>query len=343
MIAITGGGTGGHLAIARCLMQSANKMGLECIYIGSENGQDRLWFEYEEGFKQKYFLSSQGVVNKKGLAKFHSFMHILKLALDIKKILRIQNIQAVFSVGGYSSAPAAFAALMDNIPLLIHEQNSKIGSLNKLLKPFSKAFFTAFKGQITTTNTFFCPYPVNEFFFTKRRIRKELKNIIFLGGSQGARFINDLAINNALYFKEKKINIIHQCGSNDYQRCKKAYEKLNIEVELFDFDKDVIEKIVKADLAIARSGASSLFELSANNLPCIFIPYPYAAKNHQYYNALYLKELNLCEIFTQDSKQDFIKIIKNFNLQAISLALNEIQQENGSDFMLNKAKELKII
>ncbi|MCR6574941.1 undecaprenyldiphospho-muramoylpentapeptide beta-N-acetylglucosaminyltransferase [Campylobacter insulaenigrae] len=343
MIAITGGGTGGHLAIAKCLMQSAKKQKIECIYIGSENGQDRFWFEQEEGFKQKYFLSSQGVVNKKGLAKIYSFIHIVKLALSVKKILKDQKVKAVFSVGGYSSAPAAFASLMNNIPLLIHEQNSKLGSLNSLLKPFSKAFFTAFKDQIDKTNTFFCPYPINEIFIQKARVRTKLKNIIFLGGSQGAKFINDLAINNALYFKQNGINIIHQCGKNDYQRCKKAYDDLKIDVELFDFDKNLIERIIKADLAVARSGASSLFELSANGLPCVFIPYPYAAKNHQYYNALYLKELNLCEIFTQDSKQDFIEIIKNFNLQTKSLALNEIEQENGADFMLHKAKELGFI
>ncbi|MBF7046262.1 undecaprenyldiphospho-muramoylpentapeptide beta-N-acetylglucosaminyltransferase [Campylobacter volucris] len=343
MIAITGGGTGGHLAIARCLMQSAKEQGIECIYIGSENGQDKLWFEQELTFKQRYFLSSSGVVNKKGLSKISSFVHIIKLALNVKKILKEHEIKAVFSVGGYSSAPASFAALMSNIPLFIHEQNSKMGSLNSLLKPFSKAFFTAFKDQIKSSNTFFCPYPTNELFIQKARTRKELKTIIFLGGSQGAKFINDLALKYALYFQKEHINIIHQCGKNDYLRCKKAYEDMKIKVDLFDFDKNLIEKITKADLAVSRSGASSLFELSANKLPCVFIPYPYAAKNHQYHNAMYLKEQNLCEIFSQDCDEDFIDIIKKLSLEQISLNLGKLEQENGADFMLYKAKELGII
>ncbi|MBF7069214.1 undecaprenyldiphospho-muramoylpentapeptide beta-N-acetylglucosaminyltransferase [Campylobacter volucris] len=343
MIAITGGGTGGHLAIARCLMQSAKEQGIECIYIGSENGQDKLWFEQELTFKQRYFLSSSGVVNKKGLSKISSFVHIIKLALNVKKILKEHEIKAVFSVGGYSSAPASFAALMSNISLFIHEQNSKIGSLNSLLKPFSKAFFTAFKDQIKSSNTFFCPYPVNELFIQKARTRKELQTIIFLGGSQGAKFINDLALKYALYFQKEHINIIHQCGKNDYLRCKKAYEDMKIKVDLFDFDKNLIEKITKADLAVSRSGASSLFELSANKLPCVFIPYPYAAKNHQYHNAMYLKEQNLCEIFSQDCDEDFIDIIKKLSLEQISLNLGKLEQENGADFMLYKAKELGII
>lgn len=343
MIAITGGGTGGHLAIARCLMQSAKKQGIECIYIGSENGQDKLWFEQELAFKQRYFLSSSGVVNKKGLSKIGSFVHIIKLASNVKKILKEHEIKAVFSVGGYSSAPASFAALMSNIPLFIHEQNSKMGSLNSLLKPFSKAFFTAFKDQIKSSNTFFCPYPTNELFIQKARTRKELKTIIFLGGSQGAKFINDLALKYALYFQKEHINIIHQCGKNDYLRCKKAYEDMKIKVDLFDFDKNLIEKITKADLAVSRSGASTLFELSANKLPCVFIPYPYAAKNHQYHNAMYLKEQNLCEIFSQDCDEDFIGIIKKLSLEQISLNLGKLEQENGADFMLYKAKELGII
>lgn len=343
MIAITGGGTGGHLAIARCIAQSARKQGIECIYIGSQNGQDKAWFENDTLFSQKYFLNSSGVVNKKGFAKINALFCILKLATNAKNILKKHEIKLVFSVGGYSSAPASFGAILANIPLFIHEQNSKIGSLNSLLRPFCKAFFTAFKDQLNKKNTFYCPYPINEIFLKNARIRKELKNIIFLGGSGGASFINDLAIEHALYFKQHNIHIIHQCGKNDYEKCKLAYKNLNIEVELFDFDKNIIEKIKKADLAISRSGASFLFELSANALPSIFIPYPYAAKNHQYFNALYLKEQNLCQILTQDQKSDFLTILHNFPIEQISTNLYNSSQTSGSDSMLLKAKEMSYI
>lgn len=84
------------------------------------------------------------------------------------------------------------------MPLFIHEQNSKSGSLNKLLKPFAKQFYSAFEKEIV-------PYPVADKFFEKARIRKELKNIIFLGGSQGAKFINDLALNLAPELQKKAL------------------------------------------------------------------------------------------------------------------------------------------
>lgn len=334
-IALTGGGTGGHLNIVRCLLESAVKKNLECIYIGSQNGQDRAWFENENSFKEKFFLSSRGVVNQNALQKISSLLHIIKLSKQAQELLIAHKVQAVFSVGGYSAAAGAFAALRAKIPLFIHEQNSKSGNLNTLLKPFAKAFFSAFENEFT-------PYPVSDKFFDKARERKQLKNIIFLGGSQGAQFINDLALNLAVKLTQEGINIIHQCGKKDLEKCQKAYENLNIKAELFDFSPHLEEKMAKADLGISRAGASTLFELCANALPCIFIPYPYAAKNHQFYNAQFLHRQNLCEIFTQEQAKSeaIFQAIINFQIQEKSKALSQIAQKNGADILLEKALNL---
>ena len=332
-IAITGGGTGGHLSIARALALSAKKLGIDCIYIGSTSGQDMAWFEKEDFFSHKYFLESKGVVNQRGFKKIISFLKILKLSIKARKILNEHKIKDVFSVGGYSSAPASFAALFSNKNLFIHEQNSKKGFLNSLLKPFCKIFFSSFEKE-------FCPYPVEDIFFDKARTRLKLESIIFLGGSQGAKFINDLALKLAKSLDERGIKIIHQCGKKDYQRCKKEYESLAIKVDLFDFDKNIHEKIQKADLAIARAGAGTLFELCANNLPSIFIPYPHASKNHQYFNAKFLEDKKLCQLFTQDELKDEKKILTSIfsiNLELISDSLKEIISKNGSDFIIKKA------
>lgn len=158
-IAITGGGTGGHLKIAKVIKGELNKREIKPIYIGSTSGADKEWFEKDNGFSKKYFLTSSGVVNKKGLNKINSLINIFKLSLQAKKILKENNIKAVFSVGGYSAAPASFASIFSNIPLFIHEQNANIGSLNKLLKPFSKRFFSTF--------LYNDPYPVEDIFFEK--------------------------------------------------------------------------------------------------------------------------------------------------------------------------------
>ena len=329
MIAITGGGTGGHLKIAKVIKNELNKRGIKPIYIGSTTGQDREWFEKDEGFSKKFFLSSSGVVNKKGFNKIQSIKNIVNLSFEARKILKENNIKAVFSVGGFSAAPASFAALYNNTPLYIHEQNAHIGSLNKLLKPFSKKFFNTF--------LYNDPYPVDEIFFEKARVREKVKTIIFLGGSQGASFINDLALKLAPKLKEKNINIIHQCGKRDYEKVKNFYEKNKIKADFFDFDKNLVEKIKKADLAISRAGASTLFELTANQLPAIYIPYPFAAKDHQYYNAKFLEKKNASFVYRQNevTLEKILKIIE-INLKNYSQNLAKINQKNGAKIIVDK-------
>jgi UDP-N-acetylglucosamine--N-acetylmuramyl-(pentapeptide) pyrophosphoryl-undecaprenol N-acetylglucosamine transferase len=329
-IAITGGGTGGHLKIAKVIKEELNKKGLKPIYIGSTSGADMEWFKKDNGFSKTYFLNSKGVVNQKGLNKLNSLKNIFKLSLTAKEILKQNKIDAVFSVGGYSAAPASFAAILKNIPLFIHEQNAHIGTLNKILKPFSKRFFSTFLNND--------PYPVENIFFEKARVRKKLKTIIFLGGSQGAVAINDLAIKLAPVLKEKNISIIHQTGKRDYERVKKFYTQNKIKAEVFDFSKDLVKKIEISDFAISRAGASTLFELAANQIPTLFIPYPFAAGDHQYYNAKFLADKNAAFVIRQNkiTPKKVLDIIFNTNLETISKNLAKINQKEGAKFIVEE-------
>ncbi|AQW84327.1 N-acetylglucosaminyl transferase [Campylobacter pinnipediorum subsp. pinnipediorum] len=331
MIAITGGGTGGHLAIARSFCNQLKKQNKQAIFIGSTNGQDKMWFENDKNFDQKYFLQSSGVVNKKGLNKLKSFLNIIKLSFECKKIFKQNNIKAVISVGGYSAAPASLAAILSNIPLFIHEQNAIVGKLNYILRPFANKFYSSYEKQPFA-------YPVSDKFFKAQRIRSDIKTILFLGGSQGAKAINELAIKIAPTLKEKNINIIHQCGKDSLQALQTEYKELGFtdeNLELFDFCNNIEEKMQKADLAITRSGASSLWELIANALPCIFIPFPYAAKNHQYHNAKFLQEKNLAKISTQiknsANDKEILKMIEEYDIKNTSELLSNLTHQDNTD------------
>lgn len=338
-IAITGGGTGGHLVIAKALQEELNKRGLKPIYIGSTQGQDKKWFEKEKGFEKVYFLESSGVVNKKGIKKFLVLFNILKMAFTCKKILKDNHIDAVFCVGGYSAAPASFASFLTHIPLYIHEQNAVLGSLNKLLKPFAKEFFSSYEQTSKIKD-----YPVRESFFQKSRIRTELKTIIFLGGSQGARAINNLALECAPILLEQGFHVIHQTGTSEFEKIKSFYQENNLKVECFDFSTDLLAKISEADFAISRAGASTLWELCANNLPTLFIPYPYAAKNHQYFNAKALSDKNIA--FLKNEKevnpQYLLSLLKTIDLKNISQLLqNSIHPQGMSKIVDIILKELQ--
>ena len=325
-IVITGGGTGGHLTIAKAIKEELNQRGIKPIFIGSANGQDRSWFEDDEGFSQKYFFNTGGVVNKGALGKVKSLLNILGYAYKCKSIFKKEKIDAVFSVGGYSAAPASIASVVFKKPLYIHEQNAVVGKLNSLLKPYAKAIFSSYFDDSPLKD-----YPIRDVFFQNARIRDSIKTIIFLGGSQGATAINNFAKEVAPILKQKGIKVIHQSGKRDFESLKEFYASINFKVDLFDFSKNLDEKIKQADFAISRSGASTMWELSASLIPALFIPYPYAAADHQYHNAKFLKENGLCFLKRENELDNSImKEILQSDISKMSYGLNHTIKQGGA-------------
>ena len=334
MIAITGGGTGGHLAIAKAFANELNSRGIKAIFIGSSSGQDKMWFENSDIFEATYFLNSSGVVNKRGFGRLKSLINILNLAFKCKKIFKFHKVSSVISVGGYSAAPAAFGAIICGKKLYIHEQNAVIGRLNLILKPFAREFFSSY----------FEPkfdYPVDEKFFKISKIRKNLNTILFLGNSQGANFINNLALSLAKDLDKNGIKIIHQCGQKDYEIIVEKYKELNIKAEVFAFSKDIDLFMSRADFCISRAGASTIWELCAASLPTLFIPFPYAANNHQFYNAKFLNDQNAAMVLKEDEidSKNLLNIIYNINLEDISQKLINLLNKNGSKVIIDRILE----
>ena len=329
-LCITGGGTGGHLMIAEALVEACANNGHEAIFIGSTTGQDRKYFEKNSTFSHVYFLQTTGVVNQRGLGKVKALWLILRAFFASRAILKKHHIVATYSVGGFSAAPASFASLSRFIPLFIHEQNAVYGRLNTILKPFAKRFISAYDEASPIKG-----YPVKEIFFKNARLRDEIKCVIFLGGSQGAKAINDLALSVAKELKVKGIKIIHQAGERDYERVKSAYAELGVEVELYGFTKEMPSLMQRADLAISRSGASTLWELCANALPTFFIPFPYAASDHQYYNAKFIVDNNLgwCQREGEDLMETLLLILPQ-NLLDKSKALMEYSSKDVAKKMI---------
>ena len=332
MIAITGGGTGGHLSIARALGAELKNRGIKAIFIGSTHGQDRAWFENSDLFEKAYFLQSSGVVNKKGLAKLNSLLNIFKLAFLSLKIFKTHGVTKVISVGGYSSAPASFGAILGRKELFIHEQNALTGKLNKLLKPFAKKFYSSYEKPKFD-------YPVNSVFFDTARVRESVKTIIFLGGSQGASFINSLATELAPKLVNLRYEMIHQCGEKEFEKISQIYKEQNLrdKITLVGFCANLHELVAKADLCVGRSGASTLWELCANGIPAIFIPFPYAAGDHQFYNAKFLQEQGLCAIVRQNEadEEKILNLIQNYAVKQISENLRHTIDKNGAKTIID--------
>jgi len=343
-IVMTGGGTGGHLAIIRAvneaiiLRQTQEPLAepVEVIYVGSTKGQDKQWFEKDTTFKEKYFFKTRGVVNQGTIGKIKSLYMMVKAMFYSIKILKKHQASVVFSVGGFSAAPMAFAAKLTGTPLVIHEQNAALGSLNKLLKPYATHFISSYLEESPIQ-----AYPIKEVFFNNAHLRTKVDTIIFLGGSQGARAINTLALEMAPTLKEKGIKIIHQAGVNHIEEVKKAYISLDVKAEVFGFTTKLAEYMNESDFAIARSGASTLWELSASAIPTLYIPYPYAAKDHQYYNAQFLVEKNLAWM-VREGEISIPKVLTLLeeDITKVSQGLMHIVEKNGSQKIADILKTL---
>ena len=331
-IVVTGGGTGGHLSVANSLIYEFHSRGYEVIFVGSTKGADKSWFEKESKLTKAYFLDTKGVVNQGKLGKIKSLFMILKAMIKVLNIYKVHNVSKVISVGGFSAAPASFASIFSKVDFYIHEQNSVMGKLNQITSKFAKEVFSSYDKTSPIKD-----YPINQEFFKYQRVRKEIKTIIFLGGSQGAVAINNFALKIAPLLKAKNINIIHQAGKNDYIRVKEQYEELQIDVEVFDFTTNILDYMNKADFAISRSGASTLWELSALGLPTLYVPYPYAAANHQYYNAKFLLDDNMCLLKTQkELNENIIEDILNLDISSISNKLINSIKKDGVKLIVDE-------
>ena len=325
-IVITGGGTGGHLSIARAVKEELNKRGIKPIFIGSANGQDRAWFGEDEGFSEKRFYDIRSVVDKGPVGKLKSMGKIFKAAWYAKHLMKEQGVDTVFSVGGYAAAPATLAAIWQRKRFYIHEQNAVMGRLNALFARKADAIFSPYLEDSPVKD-----YPVSDIFFQNARVRTKIEKVIFLGGSQGAGAINDFAATIAPALHAKGIGIIHQSGEKEFDKMQAFYAAEGIPVDLFSFHKKLHEKISEADFAICRAGASTLWELAASQLPALYVPYPYASGDHQYFNAKYLADRDLSLVVRQDDLHpDLLEEILRADIGKMSEGLRGILAPDGA-------------
>lgn len=287
---IAAGGTGGHLFPGIALAQWAQAKGWSVEFIGSERGLEKEIIE-RYGFPH----GSLSVGRLKGeniFSKLKTCVGLPASFFEAVKILKAKSPDVVFGIGGYSSGPMVVAAMFLNIPRLILEPNSIPGLTNKLLGIFANKICLMFpeterffsKNKVAVTGT-----PVREEIAKLVRDKSEKFTVAVIGGSQGAHTLNQAMV-SALPKLEAKggLHIIHQTGAKDYEEILKHYQSLhlkNITFEVKAFIQDMVSLYKKVDLVVSRSGASTLAELMEAKIPSLLVPYPFAADDHQRWNA----------------------------------------------------------
>lgn len=297
-IVISGGGTGGHIYPALALIREIQKKHKNCsfLYIGTEKGLESTLVPRENipfksihitGFKRKISFD-----NVKTVARF------IKGVSESKKMLKEFNADVVIGTGGYVCGPVVYAAAKLGIPTIIHEQNSVPGLTNKFLSRYStkiavcfeeaKAFFPADKTVLTGN-----PRASEVLSYSGKKgletvgLDSTKPVVLVVGGSRGAKAINEAILKMMSEIGEKPYQLLYVTGDVHYE---KIQEEMGLignpsNVVVKSFVHNMPEVLAGVDLVVARSGATTLAELTALGVPSILIPSPYVTNNHQEKNA----------------------------------------------------------
>ncbi|WP_268801640.1 undecaprenyldiphospho-muramoylpentapeptide beta-N-acetylglucosaminyltransferase [Piscirickettsia litoralis] len=221
-------------------------------------------------------------------------------------------------MGGFAAGPGGLAAWLRRVPLLIHEQNSIPGVTNKILARFSKRSLTGFPDVLTKQGAVYVGNPIRreivEIASPEKRYgeRHGRLNILVVGGSLGARTLNEVLPKALLGLKEQVI-VHHQTGKDNVAAVQNAYDEANINAKVQPFIKDMADAYRWADLVICRSGALTVAEITAAGVAALFIPFPYAVDDHQRKNAESLVESGAARMVLESelSVQGLFDILSN--------------------------------
>ena len=291
----------------------------------------------------KFFALSISGIRNKGLLKLISLpFKVIISTIQAIKSLKVSKTKLLIVMGGYVSLPAAFAAKILNIKLIVHEQNSIPGLTNKILSYISDQNFAAFPNSLRKSKIIGNPIrkEIEQVKNPKERFlnRKGALRILVFGGSLGAKAFNQLLPSIFKIINDKnKLSITHQSGENMFDLLKESYKGACFKVEIKKYIFDMEKKYNWADIVIARSGALTVSELIASGTASILIPYPSAVDDHQYFNAKILEDAGAAEIIREkDLEKKLIDILakidrkkcKNMALKAKKLhnynACNEV-------------------
>ncbi|MBR2525928.1 undecaprenyldiphospho-muramoylpentapeptide beta-N-acetylglucosaminyltransferase [bacterium] len=354
---ITGGGTGGHIypaiAVAEALRKEESTK--DIYYIGNPDNM-----EYQIVKKARFkFLP----IKVTGMPRKVSFSFIkwgiqLELA-NWKALYYLWRFKpdAILGTGGYVSAPALFASNIVKTPYMIHDCDAQPGIVSKFVAPMAKAVSVAFEDSvknIKNDNIYVNGNPIRETFstLTKEDARKILKienktTICIMGGSQGAKSIDDAAIGCLKQIFDKyDVQIIFQTGAKHYDytlsKLKEIYPdyELNKNLIVRPFFDNMVEVLKSTDIAVSRAGSLSLSEICACSIASILVPYPYAAADHQRKNAKSLLNKNACLYLEDDETNSENLFAKIDELLSNTEKLSTIQQNAGNLAKLDATKNI---
>lgn len=289
-IILTTGGTGGHIFPALAVAEVLAQKGADLLFMGATYGQ-------EADLAAKAGLPFIGLPSRGFLGRGWRAAPATwdLIAATFKAIGKVKEFApcAVAAFGGYASFAPALAAIILRIPLLLHEQNAIAGASNRLLSRMA----TTICASLPETKGFKKPFVItgNPVRVGMQKVNESLgaagRHLLILGGSQGAHALNDYICKILPELRQAGIELRHQTGRKDYESIRQAYQDAGYDPNCVSpFIDDMATAYSWADLALCRSGASTVAELAIAGLPAILVPFPAAIHDHQTMNARVLAD-----------------------------------------------------
>ncbi|MCT7951474.1 undecaprenyldiphospho-muramoylpentapeptide beta-N-acetylglucosaminyltransferase [Ancylothrix sp. C2] len=279
---IAASGTGGHLFPALAVAEQLQDCEIQWLGV-----PDRLETQL---VPKQYPLHSVPVegFQTKGLGTVKVFAKLVSSVFTVRRLLKKGKFDGVFTTGGYIAAPAILAARSLGLPAILHDSNALPGKVTRWFSNFCTVValgFEAASAYLPRVKTLYVGTPVRKQFLSVQKLNLPVPDnvplIVVTGGSQGAVALNKLVRECAPAWFEQGAWIVHQTGENDPDAQSLQHPQY-ISLPLYDNMAGLFER---ADLAISRAGAGTLTELAATATPAILIPYPFAAEDHQAFNA----------------------------------------------------------
>lgn len=310
-IVIAAGGTGGHIFPAEALAEALMNRGERVVLF-----TDPRFAKFKSGVFTRVETHTVRA-GRPGPGVLRKILAVANVAIGtVQAMMKLHELKpkAAVGFGGYPSFPTMLAAIKLRIPTVIHEQNAVLGRANRMLAPRVTRIATSFHHTLMIEpedepRIVLCGNPVRSGVRAVRDIPYATlapggtMQILVTGGSQGAAVFSQIvpaAIAALPAAVRSRIRIDQQCREADIEVTRAAYEQLGVSAQVSPFFTDIPARLAAAHLVIARSGASTVSELSTAGRPAILVPYPHAADNHQYFNANEVEDAGAGWVMAQD-------------------------------------------
>jgi len=352
---VMAGGTGGHIFPGLAVAEALRDKGWRVHWLGGKGSAASPSMESQlvppRGFAFET-IDFSGVRGKGVVTLAFLPLRLLKAFWQSIQVLRRVKPNVVIGLGGYIAFPAGMMAVLLGKPLVLHEQNSVAGMVNKILAQVADRVFTAFPNVLKNAHwvgnplrTAFTqqPEPAARFAGRSGPLR-----LLVVGGSLGARALNTIVPQAiSLIPTEKRPIVLHQSGAKQIDELRANYQLAGVEATLTPFIDDTATAFADADLIICRAGASTVTEIAAVGAAALFVPFPSAVDDHQTSNARFLVErgagwqMAQSEL-TPQALSSMLQKTERIELINIGLQAKKMQKTEAAAWILAACEELTV-